>query len=187
MTRKTEGEIIKHTESENNKNQLATSDLLTNAMQNLNQGQIEKISGKAAEEALRLQVKNQDQLMDSETARIETLEHIDAFNNLSKDGRLTRNKVTSNMKTGSGDRKIESTSGAACFVATSAFESADHPTVVSLRWYRDFKLRKSDKGVKFISWYYKKGPHLAKLLDRAPIFKPLVRVILTRASSLLCR
>jgi hypothetical protein len=188
MTKKTKGEIIEFNEPESSDNkQLATTDLLTNAMQNLNQSQIELLSEKAAEEALRLQVKNRDQLMDSEIARRETLDHIDAFNNLSKDGRLTRNKMTSVMKTASGYRKIESKSGAGCFVATSAFESAEHPTVVNLRLYRDVKLRKSNKGIKFINWYYKNGPHLAKLLDSAPIFKPLVRVTLNRISRFLCR
>ncbi|USE39509.1 CFI-box-CTERM domain-containing protein [Endozoicomonas sp. SCSIO W0465] len=157
---------------------LAPADLLNNAMRNLTQEQVNAISQKATDEALRLQVKQQEQLLDEEAARRETLTHIDTFNDLSKEGRATRHHVKSSMKTGSGTRDIESKSGATCFVATCAFEGQHHPTVQNLRYFRDSTLANYKLGNSFIHWYYKNGPIMAKKLDNMPIFKPFVRYFL---------
>lgn len=157
---------------------LASNNILDRALQNLSKDQIETLSGKAAEEALRLQAKNREQLLDSQTARVETQDHIEAFNDLGKDGRMTRHTIKSKMKTGSGDREIESKSGAACFVATSAFNSEDHPTVIFLRQYRDSRLLTTSSGRKFVIWYYTAGPKIAAILDFLPAAKPLVRFCL---------
>ena len=69
-----------------------------------------------------------------------------------------------------------------CFVATAAFNDEDHPTVEALRNWRDNTLAHSKLGRKFISKYYLIGPKLADRLDKNPIFKPVVRSILTLLS-----
>ena len=162
----------------NQNTELASADLLKNAMSNLTQDQVNAISNKATEEALRLQVKQKEQLLDEESARRETLNHVDTFNDLSKEGRATRHHVKSSMKTGAGTREIESKSGATCFVATSAFEGEYHPTVQALRHFRDNTLSKTYFGANFITWYYQNGPKIARKLDKAPILKPSVRFLL---------
>jgi hypothetical protein len=111
-------------------------------------------------------------------------QHFFASSQTRKNGRLGLFQVAHTVKTGSGTREIESKSGAGCFVATSAFEGAEHPTVIRLRLYRDNVLIRSDKGKKFIDWYYKSGPKMAKVLDMVPLSKPLVRFFINILASL---
>ncbi|KYG68859.1 hypothetical protein AZI87_06415 [Bdellovibrio bacteriovorus] len=65
-----------------------------------------------------------------------------------------------------------------CFIATAAFENPQAPEVMSLRAFRDFTLRRSAWGRKFIAIYYKFSPHIACLLDKQPRMKPAVRALL---------
>ena len=65
-----------------------------------------------------------------------------------------------------------------CFVATSAFNNENHPTVQSLRDYRDQTLAQSEQGMNFINFYYEKGQKAAKILNKYPIFKPVIRFLL---------
>ncbi|WII72710.1 hypothetical protein QJS83_02350 [Bdellovibrio sp. 22V] len=65
-----------------------------------------------------------------------------------------------------------------CFIATSAFEDAMAPEVMSLRAFRDFTLRNSKAGRKFIALYYRVSPRIACLLDKQPALKPAVRALL---------
>lgn len=65
-----------------------------------------------------------------------------------------------------------------CFIATAAFEDSQAPEVMSLRAFRDFTLRQSSWGRKFIAIYYKFSPHIACLLDKQPRMKPAVRALL---------
>ena len=66
-----------------------------------------------------------------------------------------------------------------CFVATACFGDADHPTVVTLRGFRDAVLTRFAPGRRFIAWYYSHGPGLARLLDRFPALKGPARLMLT--------
>ncbi len=158
--------------------ELIPTEILDSALSNLTIEQAQFLSGKATEEALRLEVKARESMLDSELGRRETLDHIDAWNDLRLNGRTTRHKMTTKAKTGSGDRTIESKNGAACFVATSAFCSPNDPTVILLREFRDIKLSKTSLGKRFIKWYYTNGPKLATFLDNKSYFKPFVRQIL---------
>jgi len=172
---------------ENNNNQqlakkngqeLAAEDILENAFANLTDDQVNAFSEKAADEALRLKVKERDQNLDMGTAKRETLDHIDAWNELHKDGRTMRHSMSTDMKTGSGNRNITSKTGATCFVATAAFGDEAHPTVESLRCFRDETLSKSTAGLRFIDWYYKNGSRLAEKLEKNSFLKPVVRLLL---------
>jgi hypothetical protein len=53
-----------------------------------------------------------------------------------------------------------------CFVATATMGSADDPTVVLLREFRDEWLIQSRLGRKFIEQYYERSPRLAKSIAR---------------------
>jgi len=64
-----------------------------------------------------------------------------------------------------------------CFVATSAFENQDHPTVNRLRQYRDDVLSQSQVGRMLVHTYYGGlGEAGASVLDSVPSLKPAVRV-----------
>lgn len=149
--------------------------LIDNALANLNKEQVQTLMGKAAEEALRLEVKQREQNLDYVAGKKTIEDHIETFEMLDKRGKLTRQSVVTDVKTGAGNMRIESKSGAACFVATSAFGGADHASVRYLRSYRDDTLAKSEPGRKFIEWYWRVGPKLARLVERSATLKYLSR------------
>lgn len=64
-----------------------------------------------------------------------------------------------------------------CFVATSAFENQNHPSVEALRRFRDTVMAESVVGRLFIKAYYdgSLGHIGAKALDAVPAMKPAVR------------
>lgn len=65
-----------------------------------------------------------------------------------------------------------------CFIATAAFDNPYAPEVWALRQFRDFRLRKSNLGRKFIVLYYRFSPKVACFLDEHPLLKPAVRATL---------
>lgn len=167
--------------STNNKD-LATQDILNNALSNLDTKQLSALSEKAAEEALKIQAQEIDRNSLELRSRKEAEDHVETFNDLLKDGKISHEVVTKSA-TATGSRTITSRSGtatvkSACFVATSAFEDINHSTVEELRIWRDSRLRKHAAGQKFIIWYYKKGPELAVWLNKHPKLKPIVRYVL---------
>ncbi|MCI5137316.1 MAG: hypothetical protein D3922_02605 [Candidatus Electrothrix sp. AR1] len=164
---------------EQNKKDLATKNILNNALANLDNEQLKAISEKASFEALELQKQEVNRNSLEIRSRKEAEDHVDIFNGLSKNGRVAHEIVTKST-TATGSRTITSRSGAAtaksaCFVATCAFEDINHSTVEGLRNWRDSTLRKYTLGQKFILWYYKQGPHMANWLDKHPKLKPVVR------------
>lgn len=168
----------------NQNKQLVTNDILSNALANLDAKQISVLSEKAAYEALEIQKQevNRDSL--EIRSRKEAEDHVATFNELAKEGRVAHEVVTKSS-TATGTRTITSRSGtatakSACFVATSAFEDFDHPTVDELRLWRDDSLRHYKAGQWFITWYYENGETLAKWLDKNPRLKPFVRHSLSR-------
>jgi hypothetical protein len=62
-----------------------------------------------------------------------------------------------------------------CFIATAAYEDANHPEVMALRQWRDSSLRHHRFGRAFIAFYYKNSKPVAKFLNEHPQFKPLAR------------
>lgn len=65
-----------------------------------------------------------------------------------------------------------------CFIATAAFANPQSPEVLSLREFRDFTLRNSKAGRRFIAVYYRISPRIACLLDKHTWLKPAVRAFL---------
>jgi hypothetical protein len=65
-----------------------------------------------------------------------------------------------------------------CFVATAAFEDADHPAVEDLRLFRDIILERSSSGRLFVRSYNRISPPLADWLEARGKLKPLVRAVL---------
>jgi hypothetical protein len=64
---------------------------------------------------------------------------------------------------------------ARCFIATSAFEMPNSLEVQYLRAYRDYTLKKTFWGRKFVYFYYRISPSIAAILDNQKWLKPYVR------------
>ena len=152
--------------------------LIDNALSNLTAAQASNLAVKAAEEALRLVVKAREQSLDYVAAKRALEDHIDAFAMLEKQGKLTRQKLVSDIQTGAGNMRIESKAGATCFVATATYDDIDHPNVRYLRAFRDHCLTKTPAGRAFIAWYWRTGPRLARLVATSPILKGTSRCAL---------
>lgn len=142
-------------------NGLKAGTLIDNALSRLNSDQVQNLVAKAGDEALRLEVKHREQNMDYIAGKRDIDNHIDAFKILDKNGKFTRNIVETDVKTGAGNMKITSKSGATCFVASMAYGDINHPDVILLRSYRDNVLNKHAIGRSFIAWYWRNGPKLA--------------------------
>jgi|ERR1035437_865036 hypothetical protein len=145
--------------------------LIDNALANLNREQAQAFSAKAAEQILMLEVQMRKQNIEYVTGRKVVEDHIETFGMLEKQGRLTRQVVDSTIKTGAGEMRITSKSGATCFVATATYGDVDHPNVRFLRAWRDGYLVHTSGGRRFIDWYWRTGPKLAVWVTRYPVLK----------------
>jgi hypothetical protein len=161
-------------------NGLAAGSLIETSLSRLNKNQVQNLMAKAAEEALRLEVKNREQNMDYVVGRKATEDHIDTFNMLDKSGKMTRQSVTSDIKTGAGNMRIESKAGATCFVASVAYDDPNHPDVMFLRGFRDTVLSNSAGGKAFIEWYWRNGPKLAKFVGQSMVLRNISRFLIAR-------
>lgn len=128
---------------------------------------------KAADEALRLEVKTRELHIDYVAGKKTIEDHVYTFAMLEKQGKLTRQKVVSEVKTGAGNMRIESKSGATCFVATATYGDADHPNVRFLRAFRDDCLVRTSIGRTFIGWYWVIGPKLASQVCKYSLLRSL--------------
>ena len=160
-------------------NGLQAGSLIELSLSRLNTNQAQNLMSKAAEEALRLEVKNREQNMDYVVGKKATEDHIDTFNMLDKQGPLKRQLVISDIKTGAGNMRIESKSGATCFVASVAYDDPNHPDVMYLRGFRDSVLNQSAKGRAFIAWYWRNGPKLAKFVGKSAVLRNGARLAIS--------
>lgn len=67
----------------------------------------------------------------------------------------------------------------ACYIATMAYESYDHPKVQTFRAFRDQYLSKRRWGKKFILLYYKNSPHFVRLVKHQKLIKRFIRLTLS--------
>lgn len=65
-----------------------------------------------------------------------------------------------------------------CFIATAAFETPLAREVQILRFYRDFYLKKHFLGKNFVFFYYLVSPAIARVVQRSPMAKKIVRAAL---------
>lgn len=154
---------------------LNAGSLIDQSLSRLTESQVQNLVEKAAAEALRLEAKGREQNLDYVVGRKVVEDHIDTFEQLDKRGKMTRHAVTTDVKTGAGNMRIESKSGATCFVATAAYGEPNHPDVILLRRFRDEMLHHSETGRRFISWYWRTGPKLARMIIWSPILRRVAR------------
>jgi hypothetical protein len=176
--------------SSSDKNRLAktgndSSSFVKQAMDNLDSEAKKELASYAGKKAVDLEAKKYEQEMDLDAATRDIENHIEAFNTLNKEGRLTRQKVISDLKSGSGNMRLESKSGASCFVATVCYGDIYHPDLTVLRKFRDDRLSKYRIGVFFINWYYKYGPKIADAVASNRILKNSTHYLITKIVSVL--
>lgn len=80
---------------------------------------------------------------------------------------------------------IEDTADSACYVATMAYGSYDAPEVLTLRQFRDQKLKKYKLGITFIKVYYWLSPKFVKVAKNWPLTNKIIKGILDRFVSYL--
>jgi len=66
-----------------------------------------------------------------------------------------------------------------CFIATAVYGNPMHPNVVALRNFRDRYLLTNKLGSRFVNWYYRVSPPVAKHLKDTPLEASAVRLALT--------
>jgi hypothetical protein len=168
-------------------------DILTEAVKYLSPAQAERVVGAAAEELIRIGSLQKEGQIDADQLRdkLETVsgvigEHASNPNvrsNAQINHRGTSGTVTVSFETGrpaqpqpSQEPKIQAKG--AYFVATACFGDYDHPTVVSLRRFRDCRLMSNTACRRFVGVYYRYGPGLAAVLERFPPLKGPSRIVL---------
>lgn len=156
-------------------NGLKAGSVIEQSVRSLNPEQIQAVGAKAAEEIVRLEIKQREINLEYVAGKKSAEDHIQTWDMLSKEGKTTRQSVTSEIRTGAGKMQIESKSGATCFVATATYGNPLHEDVVFLRSFRDEVLAKNKLGQTFISWYWIYGPKLAFFVEKHPIFRKLSR------------
>jgi hypothetical protein len=67
-----------------------------------------------------------------------------------------------------------------CFIATAVYNDYEHPVVKDLRIFRDKWLAQRSWGSRFIAFYYKNGPHLARIIEKNKFLKYLCKNCLIR-------
>ena len=150
------------------RNSLPSTNLIEQALTNLSPEKKQELYEKAADEALGLQKLSTQMEIERRNVDEKTRSHIDAMHTISasddlnKRNPLKSHKIETYVSTETGHRRIESSSGPRCFVATVCFGETSEE-VRYLRSYRDEVLKKSRLGRRFIHWYYKQGPQLASM------------------------
>lgn len=159
-------------------NGLKVGSLIDQSVRSLNQEQVQALGSKYADEIMRLEVKQREMNLDYVSGKKHAEDHIETWDMLGKGGNLTRQSVTSEIKTGAGNMRIESKSGATCFVATATYMDPNHPDVVFLRSFRDNLLVNYKSGRIFINWYWNYGPKLASFVSKREVFRKFSKFIL---------
>ncbi|NMA65733.1 MAG: prepilin-type N-terminal cleavage/methylation domain-containing protein [Clostridiaceae bacterium] len=65
-----------------------------------------------------------------------------------------------------------------CFIATAAYGSYNHSSVVILRCFRDKFLLTNKPGQAFVRFYYKNSPFIARLIENSFVLKIIVSIAL---------
>lgn len=74
---------------------------------------------------------------------------------------------------------LERRGGGGCFIATAAYGSSMAHEINVLRSFRDNVLMRENAGRKFISFYYRFSPTIAKTIEKSRTIKLFTRMVLT--------
>jgi hypothetical protein len=164
-------------------------DLLHEVIKNLGPEQANELASTAAKEVLRIQAMQKEGEVERELLEGKVETTIDAVNRLADNPNVTiaaethhkDNHGYTTVKVQGGPRPVVGQTlpkSGPCFVATACYGDYDHPTVLVLRRFRDLTLMATPTGRWFVDTYYRWGPTLARFIDRVPVVKPPVRLVL---------
>jgi hypothetical protein len=157
------------------------NNLLNEALQKMPEGKYKEVVGKAADEALRLQVKRRESEDDVAIVN-EKLRQAARFSEDMQHSETSDYEFSQTHRSEQGDARItvsrKTESKKFCFVATACFDDIDHPIVSRLRRLRDERLAKYVWGQKFINWYYRNGEELADSISKIPGARTALKPIL---------
>ncbi len=158
------------------------NDLMGEALKRMSPKKQEEVIGKATDEALRLQVKQQEGALDQEMAARKVDEASSAADHLSRSGvdfevhsEHRSEHGSTNITVRSPKRPLSKALGG-CFIATAAYGDYSHPMVLHLRFFRDEYLTVTSAGRTFIRCYYRLSPSLARLIAGHLMLRGVVRV-----------
>lgn len=110
----------------------------------------------------------------------ERLAKATSANSKNDSGRPSKPSNGSNKVSLSAPKENTIKSKGDCFVATAIYETECHPELTILRDYRDRVLLSSRLGRHFVSFYYKVGPAIARVVVRAKLassLRPIMSVV----------
>lgn len=149
------------------------------AFSNLTPDEIGELRREVATRAVGMELNERERQLQYQGAKQSVELHIEAVKALEQGNKLSGQKITTeNINTGAGNLRIESKTGATCFVATAAYGDPDHEDVAFLRQYRNKTLKKTVLGRAFIAIYWKIGPILAKPVKASPRLQKLARSVI---------
>ena len=155
--------------------------LLNEALQRMPENKAREIMGKAADEALRLQVKRRESEDDIGIVNAKLLQAA-RFSEEMRQTETSAYEFSQTHRSEQGDARItvsrKPEGSRFCFVATACFGDIDHPIVSDLRAFRDKKLARHHLGRSFIAWYYENGEKLANVVSKVPGARKFLRPIL---------
>lgn len=167
------------------------NNLLAEALRQMPEQKQAEIISKAADEALRLQVKSAENKLNIDALN----EKADLAARVARDAENKTNievQFSTEHKTKEGDTQITVRTKpeargikGSCFVATACFGDENHPYVTQFRQFRDKSLLSSCRGQAVVEVYYSIGPQLAEVLNAVPALKPPSRLILRLLLSIL--
>lgn len=164
------------------KSTLPSTDFFDSAISNISAEKKQELIDKAAEERIELEKQRTMRRIERENADESTRSFINAAYAMEKldEGNerryinTRRYSMSEEIETGTGKRKIETKSGAQCFIATTCFGPESEEVLVLKSW-RDRSLQQSPAGRRLIGWYYGIGPTVAKFLQQHPVIKATVK------------
>ncbi|MBX3321550.1 MAG: hypothetical protein KF757_01030 [Phycisphaeraceae bacterium] len=158
------------------------NDLLGEALRRMSPQKQEEIVSKATDEALRLQVKQQEGKIDHEMASSKVDSAAEAANRLGHAGTEFEVKAEHRSEHGSVQVTVRSKKRSlsqqvgGCFVATACYGDEFHPTVVVLREFRDTCLRVRPSGRAFVAWYYRNSRPYARMIEDRAVLRLATRL-----------
>ena len=154
--------------------------LLQDKFKNLPQETQSALAELAAEKEIELGSRIKNDMVTNRNADINTERHIETAKRIQQD-RFTKgtDKTISEIKTSSGNMRIESKSGY-CYVATATYQNINNPNVIILRDFRDRYLSQSLYGRVFIKFYYLIGEYIAFFPNKIPAIRKVSKVIIDK-------
>jgi tetratricopeptide (TPR) repeat protein len=83
--------------------------------------------------------------------------------------------------------QVRSAKPSTCFVVTATMGNDQHPSVQTLRAFRDESLVRSRAGRIFISWYEVRGPRLAMLIEKSRFARTMSHLLVVAPSVAIVR